>query len=419
MSSSSQPPEFLKSVISARDAAPRSSEQQKRARVTLTYAQSLDAKIAGAGGSQLTISGNESMTMTHWLVRHPTGRRPDVSLTAIAHYRLRTMHQGIMVGIQTVLNDDPQLNVRRLPQRDTPYPQPRPIILDSYLRTPPTCKLLKNFAARTGLAPFIIYGLPLFDMEESKELRRRKKALEEAGAILITGFEVDGRLDLAGALRLLKMRGINSVMIEGGQRVISSMLTDRHTDGSVLVDTLIVTVAPTLIGFDGMGVIQQGKKLSDLLAKAGEKLTVIDFHATWCGPCHAIAPKYEALSKEYTNVNFTKCDVDAVPSIAKEYSVSYLSSAMPTFVFIKNSKKVDQVRGADPRALEATLRSHATASAFSGKGQTLGSSSGAPAAPAANERRPFLNLDPQIQLFLALVGGYLILTWWPYLVFSK
>ncbi|KAG8686084.1 2,5-diamino-6-(ribosylamino)-4(3H)-pyrimidinone 5'-phosphate reductase [Ceratobasidium sp. 394] len=70
MSTSSQPPEFLKSVIAARDAAPRSSEQQKRARVTLTYAQSLDAKIAGAGGRQLTISGNESMTMTHWLAAY-------------------------------------------------------------------------------------------------------------------------------------------------------------------------------------------------------------------------------------------------------------------------------------------------------------------------------------------------------------
>ncbi|QRV94921.1 riboflavin biosynthesis protein RibD [Ceratobasidium sp. AG-Ba] len=187
------------------------------------------------------------------------------------------MHQGIMVGIQTVINDDPQLNgtplletleilthrvtyiVRRLPTRDPPFPQPRPIILDSYLRTPPTCKLLKNFAAGTGLAPYIIYGLPLFDMEESKEIKRRKKELEDAGAILITG-----RLDLAGALRLLKMRGVNSVMIEGGQRVISSMLTERHADGSVLVDTLIVTVAPKLIGFDGMGVIQQGKKLPAL-----------------------------------------------------------------------------------------------------------------------------------------------------------
>lgn len=122
------------------------------------------------------------------------------------------MHQGIMVGIQTVINDDPQLNgvyflrlstldlimrssplvVRLLPPRDTPYPTPRPIILDSYLRTPPTCKLLKNYAAGTGLAPYIIYGLPLWDPEESKEINRRKALLEAAGAVLVTGFEVDG-----------------------------------------------------------------------------------------------------------------------------------------------------------------------------------------------------------------------------------
>lgn len=123
------------------------------------------------------------------------------------------MHQGILVGIQTVINDDPQLNgkwlkesalfiinslvdiypVRRLPSRDTPYPCPRPVILDSYLRTPPTCKLLQNFAAGTGLAPYIIYGMPLLDFGESKEIKRRKAILEEAGAILITGFEQDGR----------------------------------------------------------------------------------------------------------------------------------------------------------------------------------------------------------------------------------
>ncbi|KAF8600878.1 thioredoxin-domain-containing protein, partial [Ceratobasidium sp. AG-I] len=145
-------------------------------------------------------------------------------------------------------------------------------------------------------------------------------------------------------------------------------------------------------------------ELNDLLKKAGDKLTVIDFHATWCGPCHAIAPKYATLAKEFTNVTFTKCDVDAVPSIAKEYAVS----AMPTFVFIKNIKKIDQVRGADPRALEATIRSHASASAFSGKGQTL-ASAGAPAANATNAGGRFLNLDPQVQLFLALLGGYLIL----------
>ncbi|KAF8975383.1 thioredoxin-like protein, partial [Cyathus striatus] len=49
---------------------------------------------------------------------------------------------------------------------------------------------------------------------------------------------------------------------------------------------------------------------------------VIDFHATWCGPCHAIAPTFEALSKQHKNVNFLKCDVDAARDVASLYSVS-------------------------------------------------------------------------------------------------
>ncbi|CUA67410.1 hypothetical protein RSOLAG22IIIB_03053 [Rhizoctonia solani] len=391
MSYATEPPKFLRSVISARDSAPRTIEQQKRARVTLTYAQSLDAKIAGAGGLPLTISCDESMTMTHWL---------------------RTMHQGILVGVQTVLNDDPQLNVRRLPPRDTPYPCPRPVILDSYLRTPPTCKLLQNFAAGTGLAPYIIYGMPLLDFGESKEIKRRKAVLEEAGAILITGFEQDGQIDLAGALRLLKHRGIGSVMVEGGQRVISSMLTGLHTDGSPLVDALIITVAPSLIGFDGVGVLQQGKKLPSLkhiqseqfgtdtviashpispnhhpcirhylgplamasvteitsiaqfnriLEEAAEakKLTVIDFYSTTCRPCKAIAPSYEAFAEKYTNAVFLKCDIGAGESVADEYGIT----TVPAFIFLKNEIKVGQVYGAgevNVRALEAAIQKHDT-----------------------------------------------------------
>ncbi|CAE6462484.1 unnamed protein product [Rhizoctonia solani] len=150
-------------------------------------------------------------------------------------------------------------------------------------------------------------------------------------------------------------------------------------------------------------------QLNDILKKTGDKLSVIDFHATWCGPCHAIAPKFESLAKEYTNVTFLKCDVDAASEVAKQYSVS----AMPTFVFIKNSKKagsIDQVRGADPRALEATIRSHATPGAFSGKGQTLGSS-GTTNTNDNNAGGRVLGMDPQMQLLLALVGGYLFLTY--------
>ncbi|KAF8598392.1 thioredoxin-like protein [Ceratobasidium sp. AG-I] len=86
--------------------------------------------------------------------------------------------------------------------------------------------------------------------------------------------------------------------------------------------------------------------LSTILEGAKSQLVVIDFHATWCGPCHQIAPRYESLAKTHPQVQFLKCDVDAVQEIAKKYSIS----AMPTFIYLKNGKQVDMVRGADVRS---------------------------------------------------------------------
>ncbi|KIL71483.1 hypothetical protein M378DRAFT_155057, partial [Amanita muscaria Koide BX008] len=114
-------------------------------------------------------------------------------------------------------------------------------------------------------------------------------------------------------------------------------------------------------------------ELDDVLSKSNDKLSVIDFHATWCSPCHAIAPAFEALAKQHSNVNFLKVDVDAAKDVASRYSIS----AMPTFIFLKGSEKVDQVRGANRAALEAALLKHSSGSgAFSGQGQTLGGSTG-------------------------------------------
>mmetsp|Transcript_24181 Transcript_24181/g.59197 ORF Transcript_24181/g.59197 Transcript_24181/m.59197 type:complete len:161 (+) Transcript_24181:3390-3872(+) len=58
------------------------------------------------------------------------------------------------------------------------------------------------------------------------------------------------------------------------------------------------------------------------------KLTVIDFTATWCGPCRAIAPMFEALSEEIDDVVFVKCDVDETPGIAQRFSVRYVLWAL-------------------------------------------------------------------------------------------
>ncbi|XP_006454115.1 hypothetical protein AGABI2DRAFT_189422 [Agaricus bisporus var. bisporus H97] len=153
-------------------------------------------------------------------------------------------------------------------------------------------------------------------------------------------------------------------------------------------------------------------QLNQILSKSKEKLSVIDFHATWCGPCHTIAPTFEALSKKYTGVNFLKCDVDAARDVASMYSVS----AMPTFIFLKGDKKVDQVRGADRNGLENTLKKHASSSTgtFSGAGQTLGGQA-APRDVAKdvqggvnNARARVTNLDPQLKIFLGLIAAYLV-----------
>ncbi|KAF9507014.1 hypothetical protein BS47DRAFT_1373991 [Hydnum rufescens UP504] len=147
--------------------------------------------------------------------------------------------------------------------------------------------------------------------------------------------------------------------------------------------------------------------LTRVLEANKNKLSVIDFHAS----CHQIAPKYEALSKEHTNVAFTKCDVDAAQDVSQKYGIT----AMPSFVFIKNGQKVDLVRGANPKALEEAIKKHSSGSTggFSGQGHTLGSSATPSSVPTPSETiTPFAvleswaKLDPQVQILLLLVGGF-------------
>ncbi|GAA5830993.1 hypothetical protein JCM5353_005585 [Sporobolomyces roseus] len=130
-------------------------------------------------------------------------------------------------------------------------------------------------------------------------------------------------------------------------------------------------------------------ELNTLLKANSNKLVVIDFHATWCGPCHAIAPRFEALAKEFAPTSaFVKVDVDKASDISRAYQVR----AMPTFIFIRNERKVGEVKGADPKALEAAIRQHSagasssSGSAFPGSGNTL---SGSPIPTEAPPAEPF------------------------------
>ncbi|KAL1587394.1 hypothetical protein WHR41_03915 [Cladosporium halotolerans] len=94
---------------------------------------------------------------------------------------------------------------------------------------------------------------------------------------------------------------------------------------------------------------------ADFDSALGEKgLMVVDFFATWCGPCKVIAPQVVKFSNNYTSARFYKVDVDEVPEAAQEHSVR----AMPTFLLFKDGGKVGEVVGANPAALEAAIKEH-------------------------------------------------------------
>ncbi|OWF41354.1 thioredoxin-like protein 1 [Mizuhopecten yessoensis] len=98
--------------------------------------------------------------------------------------------------------------------------------------------------------------------------------------------------------------------------------------------------------------IEEDSQFDVELTNAGSKLVVVDFFATWCGPCIGIAKKYEELSEAYKNVVFLKVDVDICQGTASKEGVT----AMPTFKFYKNKTKVDIQRGADPVQLEEKIK---------------------------------------------------------------
>ena len=77
-----------------------------------------------------------------------------------------------------------------------------------------------------------------------------------------------------------------------------------------------------------------------------DKLTVVDFWAEWCGPCRAIGPVIEELSKEYDGrVNIGKVNVDHNPEVSMNYGIT----SIPAILFVKGGKVVDKLVGAQPK----------------------------------------------------------------------
>ncbi|XP_059310195.1 thioredoxin H2-like [Lycium ferocissimum] len=80
-------------------------------------------------------------------------------------------------------------------------------------------------------------------------------------------------------------------------------------------------------------------------------IIVIDFTASWCGPCRHMEPIINDFAAKYTDVEFIKIDVDELADVAQEYGVQ----AMPTFVLIKQGKIVDKLVGADKDGLQKKI----------------------------------------------------------------
>lgn len=83
---------------------------------------------------------------------------------------------------------------------------------------------------------------------------------------------------------------------------------------------------------------------SEIIGNAG--VSLVDFGATWCGPCQALAPVIEELAGEYAGkVKIGKCDVDEAQELAQRFGVM----SVPTIVFFKGGKKVDSLLGNQPK----------------------------------------------------------------------
>lgn len=124
--------------------------------------------------------------------------------------------------------------------------------------------------------------------------------------------------------------------------------------------------------------VSNPRDFDHITRNSGNLLIVVDFHASWCGPCHAIAPFYEQLSTRYARrARFLKVDVDNDGGISAQAGVS----SMPTFQFYVRGRQVAQVIGGDRAGLEENCERFAPTSAqisFGGAGQTLGSAAGGP-----------------------------------------
>lgn len=206
----------------------------KRPHVTLKFAQTLDGRIAARDGSSRWISSIPSRRFAH---------------------KLRAESDAVLVGIRTVLADNPSLTTRLVKGRN-----PARVIIDGKLRIPTGSKVLGG----TKRARTIIVTTPRASKKKIRKLKN--KGVE----FIVLSPRRDGNIDLEKIIRILYTKRIRSVLVEGGAKIITSFLK------SGLADRLIAIVSPRIIGkgVDAVGDLGIGniKKSLKLRLKSVKRL---------------------------------------------------------------------------------------------------------------------------------------------------
>lgn len=187
--------------------------KEKMPYVVLKLAATFDGKIATNRGDSKWIGSKRQREFAH---------------------QLRNKMDCILVGINTVIKDNPSLNVRI---RKRYISQPVPVVLDSHLRISPDANILK-----------VHKNCIVVTSPGSSE--KRKKTLEQAGAkVLYSEVNDFGNLNLKSTMKQLSDMEFTSVLIEGGSKVASSAINEG------LVDKVVLFYSPILFGGDGVSMI--------------------------------------------------------------------------------------------------------------------------------------------------------------------
>ncbi|KAN0073286.1 Dihydrofolate reductase-like domain containing protein [Elaphomyces granulatus] len=225
---------------------PKHDERRRFPHVTLSYASSMDSKISLTPGMQTVLSGPEAKLMTHFL---------------------RSRHDAILVGVGTVLADNPGLNCRLEGAGGFGglgrMWQPRPVVVDPTGRwdVHPECRMLRVAVEGKGKAPWVVIS-PGAQIHPQKLMMLKGYG---GDYLRIVEYNQSWRLRWEAILRALAAEGIQSLMIEGGGTILSELLNPEYSD---FIDSIIVTVAPTYLGRGGVNVSPDSKQDEDGKPKA-------------------------------------------------------------------------------------------------------------------------------------------------------